>query len=77
MSGNIAAVAVTVTRPWVTLEEYAKMCGVSKGVVYGWASSGLVKTRKIGKWVMINNMAESMEAAAQAEVDQVVFVGGE
>ena len=77
MENPVAAVAVTVTRPWMTLEEYAKSVGVTKNVVYGWAASGLIKTIKRGKWVLVNNMAESIEAAAQADVDQLVIVGGE
>lgn len=71
------AVAVTVTRPWMTLDEYAKSVGVSKNVVYGWARSGQIKVKKIGKYVLVNNMAESMEAAAAADVEKIVLVGGE
>lgn len=61
-------VSVRVDRPYMTLEEYAAQVGVTKKVVYGWAQAGYIKCIKRGRWVLVNNMAESIEAAAQAEV---------
>lgn len=73
-TGN-QVIQVAVARPYVTLEEYADQVGVSKGAVYGWARAGLIKTIKRGKWVLVNNMAESIEAAAQADAVNLVIQG--
>ena len=67
---------INVERPYMTLKEYGAMLGVSEGTVQGWAQNNYIKVKKIGKRVMVNNMAESIEAAAQADVEQVMLGGG-
>jgi predicted site-specific integrase-resolvase len=75
MEKQAVVVNVVVPNPYMTLERYAESCGVTVGTVEGWARSGYIKIRKIGKRVMVNNMAESLEAAAASEVAKVVFGG--
>jgi len=68
---------ISVDRPYMTLKEYGDMLGVSEGTVQGWARGNYIKVKKIGKRVMVNNMAESIEAAAQADIEQVMLGGGQ
>ncbi|MDP2505632.1 hypothetical protein [Oceanobacter sp. 3_MG-2023] len=68
-------VNLTVQRPYMTFDEYGKALGVSADTVRGWAQNNYIHVKKIGKRVFVNNMAESIEAAAAAQAARV-FAGG-
>lgn len=77
MKEHVQVIQVAVARPWVTLEEYGVMVGVSAETVRGWCANGLIKWIKRGKRILVNNMAESIEAAGQCDEVKIIVSGGE
>lgn len=45
-----------VSTPDMTMDQYAKICGVTKDVVRGWISKGYLPTIRRGKYTLINTM---------------------